>query len=407
VEAIERAEDRKLFSTLLDKLGLRQPPNGTANNPDEAVAIAKKIGFPLLLRPSFVLGGRAMRIVYSEDEVRNYMQECTEVAPGRPVLLDRFLEDATEVDVDCVADGKDAVIGAVMEHIEQAGVHSGDSACVIPSHSLPPKVIDEIRSATLALARELGVRGLMNIQFAVQKGTVYVLEVNPRASRTVPFVSKAIGKPLAKIAARVMSGKSLRELGFTSEIVPSHFSVKEAVFPFARFPGTDILLGPEMKSTGEVMGIGKSFGLAYAKSQMAAQPALPLAGTIFLSVRDSDKTAAVRLGKGLHELGFRIVSSKGTARQLADAGVPVTPLLKLSEGRPNVVDLMKNREITLVINTPAGAVARQEEVQIRTCALSQRIPVMTTIAAAEASLEGIRSLRQHGLSVCALQDYHS
>jgi len=407
VEAIERAEDRKLFSALLDKLGLRQPPNGTATNAEEAVAIAQKIGFPLLLRPSFVLGGRAMRIVYSQEEVRNYMHECTEVAPGRPVLLDRFLEDATEVDVDCVADGKDAVIGAVMEHIEQAGVHSGDSACVIPSHSLPPKVIDEIRSATLALARELGVRGLMNIQFAVQKGTVYVLEVNPRASRTVPFVSKAIGKPLAKIAARVMSGKTLRELGFTSEIVPSHFSVKEAVFPFARFPGTDILLGPEMKSTGEVMGIDKSFGLAYAKSQMAAQPALPLSGTIFLSVRDSDKSSAVRLGKGLHELGFRIVSSKGTARQLADAGIPVTPLLKLSEGRPNVVDLMKNREITLVINTPAGAVARSEEVQIRTCALAQRIPVMTTIAAAEASLEGIRSLRQHGLSVRALQDYHS
>ena len=407
VEAIERAEDRKLFSALLDKLGLRQPPNGTATNAEEAVAIAQKIGFPLLLRPSFVLGGRAMRIVYSQEEVRNYMHECTEVAPGRPVLLDRFLEDATEVDVDCVADGQDAVIGAVMEHIEQAGVHSGDSACVIPSHSLPPKVIDEIRSATLALARELGVRGLMNIQFAVQKGTVYVLEVNPRASRTVPFVSKAIGKPLAKIAARVMSGKTLRELGFTSEIVPSHFSVKEAVFPFARFPGTDILLGPEMKSTGEVMGIDKSFGLAYAKSQMAAQPALPLSGTIFLSVRDSDKSSAVRLGKGLHELGFRIVSSKGTARQLADAGIPVTPLLKLSEGRPNVVDLMKNREITLVINTPAGAVARSEEVQIRTCALAQRIPVMTTIAAAEASLEGIRSLRQHGLSVRALQDYHS
>ena len=407
VEAIERAEDRKLFSALLDKLGLRQPPNGTANHADEAIAIAKRIGFPLLLRPSFVLGGRAMRIVYSEEEIRNYMHECTEVAPGRPVLLDRFLEDATEVDVDCVADGKDAVIGAVMEHIEQAGVHSGDSACVIPSHSLPAKVIDEIRSATLALARELGVRGLMNIQFAVQKGTVYLLEVNPRASRTVPFVSKAIGKPLAKIAARVMSGKTLRELGFTSEIVPSHFSVKEAVFPFARFPGTDILLGPEMKSTGEVMGIDKSFGLAYAKSQMAAQPALPMAGTIFLSVRDSDKSAAVRLGKGLHELGFRIVSSKGTARQLADAGIPVTPLLKLSEGRPNVVDLMKNREITLVINTPAGAVARSEEVQIRTCALAQRIPVMTTIAAAEASLEGIRSLRQHGLTVRALQDYHS
>ena len=407
VESIERAEDRKLFSVMLDKLGLRQPPNGTATTTEEALAAAKKIGFPLLLRPSFVLGGRAMRIVYSEDEIRTYMKECTEVAPGRPVLLDRFLEDATEVDVDCVADGKDAVIGAVMEHIEQAGIHSGDSACVIPSHSLPKKVIEEIRQATLALAKELGVRGLMNIQFAVQKETVYVLEVNPRASRTVPFVSKAIGKPLAKIAARVMSGKSLKELGFTSEIIPTHFSVKEAVFPFARFPGTDILLGPEMKSTGEVMGVDHSFGLAYAKSQMAAQPSLPKSGTVFLSVRDIDKGAAVRLGQGLHDLGFKIVSSSGTARKLADAGIPVTPLLKLSEGRPNVVDLIKNREIVLVINTPAGAVARSEEVQIRTSALQHKIPVMTTVAAAQASLEGIKSLRTHGLSVRALQDYHS
>ena len=407
VESIERAEDRKLFSILLDKLGLRQPPNGTANTTEEALIAAKKIGFPLLLRPSFVLGGRAMRIVYSEDEIRTYMKECTEVAPGRPILLDRFLEDATEVDVDCVADGKDAVIGAVMEHIEQAGIHSGDSACVIPSHSLPKKVIDEIRQATLALAKELGVRGLMNIQFAVQKDSVYVLEVNPRASRTVPFVSKAIGKPLAKIAVRVMSGKTLRELGFTNEIIPTHFSVKEAVFPFARFPGTDILLGPEMKSTGEVMGVDRSFGLAYAKSQMAAQPSLPKSGTVFLSVRDSDKDAAVRLGKGLHDLGFKIVSSSGTARKLADAGIPVTPLLKLSEGRPNVVDLIKNREIVLVINTPAGAVARTEEVQIRTSALQNKIPVMTTVAAAQASLEGIKSLRSHGLSVQALQDYHA
>ena len=407
VESIERAEDRKLFSTMLDKLGLRQPPNGTATTTEEAIAAAAKIGFPLLLRPSFVLGGRAMRIVYSEDEIRTYMKECTEVAPGRPILLDRFLEDATEVDVDCVADGRDAVIGAVMEHIEQAGIHSGDSACVIPSHSLPKKVIDEIRQATLALARELGVRGLMNIQFAVQKDTVYVLEVNPRASRTVPFVSKAIGKPLAKIAARVMSGKTLKELGFTTEIIPTHFSVKEAVFPFTRFPGTDILLGPEMKSTGEVMGVDRSFGLAYAKSQMAAQPSLPKAGTVFLSVRDIDKNAAVRLGQGLHDLGFKIVSSSGTARKLADAGIPVTPLLKLSEGRPNVVDLIKNREIVLVINTPAGAVARTEEVQIRTSALQNKIPVMTTVAAAQASLEGIKSLRTHGLSVQALQDYHS
>jgi len=407
VESIERAEDRKLFSTMLDKLGLRQPPNGTATTAEEALAAAKKIGFPLLLRPSFVLGGRAMRIVYSEDEIRTYMKECTEVAPGRPILLDCFLEDATEVDVDCVADGKDAVIGGVMEHIEQAGIHSGDSACVIPSRSLSKKVLEEIRSATLSLARELGVKGLMNIQFAVQKDTVYVLEVNPRASRTVPFVSKAIGKPLAKIASRVMSGKSLKELGFTTEIIPTHFSVKEAVFPFARFPGTDILLGPEMKSTGEVMGIDHSFGLAYAKAQMAAQPSLPKSGTVFLSVRDIDKEAAVQIGRGLHGLGFKIVSSSGTARKLADAGIPVTPLLKLSEGRPNVVDLIKNREIVLVINTPSGAVARTEEIQIRTSALQNKIPVMTTVAAAQASVEGIKSLRTHGLSVQALQDYHS
>jgi len=406
VESIERAEDRKLFSAMVEKLGLRQPPNATATTSDEAVAAATKIGFPLLLRPSFVLGGRAMRIVYSVEEIRTYMKECTEVAPGRPILLDRFLEDATEVDVDCVSDGKDAVIGAVMEHIEQAGIHSGDSACVIPSRSLSKKVLQEIRNATLSLARELGVRGLMNIQFAVQKDTIYVLEVNPRASRTVPFVSKAIGRPLAKIASRVMAGKTLKELGFTKEIIPDFFSVKEAVFPFARFPGTDILLGPEMKSTGEVMGIDRSFGLAYAKAQMAAQPPLPTSGSVFLSVRDSDKEAATKIGQGLHKLGFKIVSSSGTARKLTDAGIPCTALLKLSEGRPNVVDLIKNKEITLVINTPAGNVARTDEIQIRTSALKHRIPVMTTVAAAEASLEGIQSILAHGLHVQALQDYH-
>lgn len=407
VASIARAEDRQLFSAMLDQLGLRQPPNGTATTTAQALAVAQKIGFPLLLRPSFVLGGRAMRIVYSDDEIRTYMQTCSEVAPDRPILLDRFLEDATEVDVDCVSDGKDAVIGAIMEHIEQAGIHSGDSACVIPSRTLSQPVLTEIRAATLALARELKVSGLMNIQFAVQKETVYVLEVNPRASRTAPFVSKAIGQPLAKIASRVMAGKTLQEIGFTQEIVPDFFSVKEAVFPFARFPGTDILLGPEMKSTGEVMGLDRSFGLAYAKAQMAAQPPLPKAGTVFLSVRDQDKPAAVSLGRNLHELGFKIVSSAGTARQLADANIPVTSLLKLSEGRPHVVDLIKNKEITLVINTPAGAVARSEEITIRTSALRQKIPVMTTIAAAQATVEGIRALQEHGLSVQALQDYHS
>src|ERR1700719_416412 len=332
-ESIETAEDRQLFAAMLDKLGLRQTPSGSAVSTDEAVKIASKIGYPVLVRPSFVLGGRAMELVYNEDDLRRYMASAIEVTPDRPVLVDRFLEDAVEVDVDCLSDGETTVIGAIMEHIEEAGIHSGDSACVIPTFSLPQKVLDEISAATTAMARELNVRGLMNVQFAVKAEDVYVLEVNPRASRTVPFVSKAIGVPLAKLAAKVMAGKTFGELGFTREIVPKHFSVKEAVFPFIRFPGIDITLGPEMKATGEVMGIAQDLGLAYAKSQMAAQPPLPIGGNVFLSVKDADKISIAKLGKELVELGFTIYATSGTAAALAAAGLTVHRLFKLSEGR--------------------------------------------------------------------------
>jgi carbamoyl-phosphate synthase large subunit len=407
VESIERAEDRKLFQQMLHKLGLNQPPNGIATNEDEAVAAAEKVGYPVLVRPSFVLGGRAMQIVYSDDELRYYMRNAVAASPERPVLIDRFLDDATEVDVDCIADGDIAVIGAIMEHIEQAGVHSGDSACVIPAPTLSEKVKAEIRDATIKMAKALDVRGLMNVQFAVKDETVYVLEVNPRASRTVPFVSKAIGVPLAKLAAKIMTGAKLKDLKFTKEIIPTHYSLKEAVFPFAKFRGTDILLGPEMKSTGEVMGIDDDFGLAYAKSQMAASPPLPLSGNVFISVRDADKAAAVHLASGLLQLGFKVFSTSGTAAALEAGGIEVNRLYKLTEGRPNVLDMLKNGEIGLIINTPAGPVARQDEVKIRTTALYQRVPVMTTLAAAQATLRALRSLKTKPLGVKSLQEYHA
>ncbi len=407
VESIERAEDRKLFQQMLNKLGLNQPPNGTATNEDEAVAAAATVGYPVLVRPSFVLGGRAMQIVYSDEELRHYMRHAVAASPERPVLVDRFLDDATEVDVDCIADGEIAVIGAIMEHIEQAGVHSGDSACVIPAPTLSEKVKDEIRAATIKMAKALDVRGLMNVQFAVKDETVYVLEVNPRASRTVPFVSKAIGRPLAKLAAKVMTGMKLKDLGFTEEIIPTHYSLKEAVFPFAKFRGTDILLGPEMKSTGEVMGIDDDFGLAYAKSQMAAMPPLPLSGNIFISVRDADKPAAIELVRGLLDLGFVVYSTSGTASALEAAQVPVKRLFKIAEGRPNVLDMLKNDDVALIINTPSGHVARQDEVRIRTTALYQRVPVMTTLAAAQATLRALRSLKTKTLGVKSLQEYHA
>jgi carbamoyl-phosphate synthase large subunit len=407
VESIERAEDRKLFQQMLHKLGLNQPPNGIATNEDEAVAAAATVGYPVLVRPSFVLGGRAMQIVYNDEELRHYMRFAVAASPERPVLIDRFLDDATEVDVDCIADGETAVIGAIMEHIEQAGVHSGDSACVIPAPTLSEKVKNEIRDATFKMAKALDVRGLMNVQFAVKDEVVYVLEVNPRASRTVPFVSKAIGVPLAKLAAKVMAGKKLKDLDFTREIIPTHYSLKEAVFPFAKFRGTDILLGPEMKSTGEVMGIDDDFGLAYAKSQMAASPPLPLSGNIFISVRDADKPAILDLARGLNALGFTVCSTSGTAAALEAAHIPVKTLFKLNEGRPNVLDLLKNGEVALIINTPAGPIARQDEIKIRTTALYQRVPVMTTLAAAQATLQALRSLKSKTLGVKSLQEYHN
>src|SRR5437764_7876818 len=406
-ESIETAEDRKLFAAMLDKLGLRQTPNGSATSTNDAVAIATKIGYPVLVRPSFVLGGRAMELVYTEADLRRYMTSAIEITPDRPVLIDRFLEDAIEVDVDCISDGETTVIGAIMEHIEEAGIHSGDSACVIPTFSLTKTVLAEISSATKAMARELNVRGLMNVQFAVKGEDVYVLEVNPRASRTVPFVSKAIGVPLAKLAAKVMTGKGLREVGFTEEIVPKHFSVKEAVFPFLRYQGTDIALGPEMKSTGEVMGIDADLGLAYAKSQMAAPPPLPKSGSVFISVKDSDKPGVIPLAREFVELGFQIISTSGTAAALQAAKVPVTKVHKIREGRPNVLDLVTNGEINFIVNTPSGKIPGEDEVKIRNASLAQRIPIMTTIRAAQASANGIRSLQRSNLHVKSLQEYHA
>jgi carbamoyl-phosphate synthase large subunit len=405
--SIELAEDRKHFAGVLVQLGLLQPPNGTAVSADEAAAIANRIGYPVLVRPSFVLGGRAMEIVYTEDDLRRYMQTAIAVSPERPILVDRFLEDATEVDVDCLSDGETMVLGAIMEHIEQAGIHSGDSACVIPSFSLSPSVLETIARATKSLARELEVCGLMNVQFAVKDEQVYVLEVNPRASRTIPFVSKAIGVPLAKLAAKVMAGRKLADLGFTAEIIPAHFSVKEAVFPFVRFPGVDITLGPEMKSTGEVMGIDDDLGLAYAKSQMAAGSPLPQGGSVFISVKDADKPAAVALAKDFVELGFRLYATGGTAAAFAAQNIPVKKLFKLSEGRPHVLDMIKNGEIAFIVNTPSGKIPRQDEVKIRGAAVAYRVPIMTTLSAAAASVNGIRSLQTKGLAVRTVQEYHA
>ncbi len=406
-ESIEMAEDRKLFAAMLDKLGLRQTPSGSAMNVDGAIAIAQTIGYPVLVRPSFVLGGRAMELVYNEEDLRRYMQSAIDVTPDRPVLVDHFLEDAIEVDVDCIADGEIAVIGAIMEHIEQAGIHSGDSACVIPTFSLGKNVLEEITSSTKAMARELNVRGLMNVQFAVKGSDVYVLEVNPRASRTVPFVSKAIGVPLAKLAAKVMTGKTLRELEFTKEIIPQHFSVKEAVFPYLRYQGMDISLGPEMKSTGEVMGIDADLGLAFAKSQMAAPPPLPKGGNVFISVKDTDKEAIISLARQFIELGFGIIATSGTALALQGARISVQKVFKLREGRPNVFDRVINGDINFIINTPSGKVPREDEVTIRNASLAKKIPIITTIRAAQASLNGIRSLQKSPVRVKSLQEYHA
>src|SRR6266571_2030226 len=409
---IEMAEDRKLFAAMLRRLNIPQPPNGIATSEAEALAVAQTLGYPILVRPSFVLGGRAMQIVYSDSELQHYMRFAVEASPERPVLVDKFLEDATEVDVDCIADvghanGETIVMGGMLEHIEFAGVHSGDAAMVLPPHSLSQKVIQVIREYTHAMARELKVIGLMNVQYAVKGETVYVLEVNPRASRTVPFVSKAIGVPLAKLAAKLMAGKTLRELGFIKEIVPKHFSVKEAVFPFLRYQGMDISLGPEMKSTGEVMGMDVDLGLAYAKSQMAAPPPLPKKGNVFISVKDTDKESVIPVVREFVKLGFGIISTSGTAEALVKAKIKVKKVFKLHEGRPNVLDRVKNGDINFIINTPSGKVPREHEVMIRNAALAQKIPIMTTVRAAQASANGIRSLQKSKVQVRSLQEYHA
>ena len=410
-QSIEIAEDRKLFAAMLNKLKIPQPPNGIATNEVEALEASRKLGYPVLVRPSFVLGGRAMQIVYSDAELQHYMRFAVEASPERPVLVDKFLEDATEVDVDCIADighpnGATIVIGGILEHIEFAGVHSGDAAMVLPPHSLSKKVIQTIRDYTHAMARELKVIGLMNVQYAVKGETVYCLEVNPRASRTVPFVSKAIGFPLAKLAAKVMAGKTLKELKFTEEIWPKYWAVKESVFPFSRFHGQDILLSPEMRSTGEVMGLDADLGTAYAKSQMAASAPLPLRGRVFISVSDAHKADAVEVAREFQGLGFELIATGGTAAVLEKAGLKVQRISKLSEGRPNAIDLLKNKEIQLVINTPAGQVPRADEVKIRTTAVYTGTPIMTTISGAKAAALGIAALKKSGYGVQTLQEYH-
>ncbi|MCF8192557.1 MAG: ATP-grasp domain-containing protein, partial [Burkholderiales bacterium] len=372
-----------------------------------AVAIEKatEIGYPLVVRPSYVLGGRAMEIVHRQADLERYMREAVKVSNDSPVLLDRFLNDAIEVDVDAICDGTDVVIGGVMEHIEQAGVHSGDSACSLPPYSLAPAIVDEIRRQTALMAHALKVVGLMNVQFAVQGETIYVLEVNPRASRTAPFVSKAIGAPLAKIAARCMAGRSLREQDFASEIVPPYFSVKEAVFPFIKFPGVDTILGPEMKSTGEVMGVGKTFAEAFVKSQLAASVRLPASGRVFLSVRDSDKSATIDIARSLARLGFELVATRGTASALLAAGLDVTPVNKVTEGRPHIVDSIKNGEIALIINTVDEKKSSVEDSwSIRNAALQGRVTYYTTVAGARAAATGIGHL--HTLEVYPLQGLH-
>jgi carbamoyl-phosphate synthase large subunit len=403
-DAIDRAEDRERFQRAIDKLGLKQPPNRTARNMEEGIRLADEIGYPLVVRPSYVLGGRAMEIVYTEEELRRYMNEAVSVSNESPVLLDRFLDDAIEVDVDCIYDGKDCLIGGIMEHIEQAGVHSGDSACVIPPHSLSKEIQDEMRKQVAAMAKELRVRGLMNTQFAIKGNDIYVLEVNPRASRTVPFVSKATGVQLAKVAARVMAGTSLAEQGITKEIIPPFYSVKEPVFPFNKFPGSDPLLGPEMKSTGEAMGVGDNFGEAYYKAQLGGGSQAPQGGRAIISVRDADKVKLAEVGRALIDCGFELVATSGTARSLVEAGVPCKKVNKVNEGRPHIVDLIKNEEVNYIVNTTEGHKAIADSFLIRRSALQHKIAYTTTLASALATTQAIK--RQTRETVESVQELH-
>lgn len=406
-DSIDIAEDRERFEKVLRELDIKQPPNGIARSYEDALAIAQRIGYPVVVRPSYVLGGRAMEIVYSDSDLERYMTYAVQVEPEHPILIDKFLEKAIEVDVDAIADRTgNVVIGGIMEHIEQAGIHSGDSACSIPTMTLSAPVLDKIRQWTIQLAKALNVIGLMNIQFAVQGDQVYILEANPRASRTVPFVSKAIGIPLAKYASRVMSGETLEDLNFTSEIIPRHISVKEAVLPFDKFPGSDTLLGPEMRSTGEVMGIDTDFGKGFAKAELAANQRLPLSGTVLVSMSDRDKESVVSVVKELAELGFSVSATEGTRKALIQQGVEnVKLVLKLHEGRPNILDEIKNEKIQLILNTPSGEEAQADGRKIRRSALAYKIPIITTIAGAKATADAIRSLKSQPLEVKALQDY--
>lgn len=405
-DSIDIAEDRERFKRLIEKLGIKQPDNDTGYDYETVRAIANRIGYPVLVRPSYVLGGRAMEIVYTDSELKEYMDKAVVASPEKPVLIDKFLEDAVEVDVDAVCDGKHCTIGAVMEHIEEAGVHSGDSACIIPAQLLPKKITDQIREHTKQIAFALNVIGLLNIQFAIQGQTIYILEVNPRASRTVPFVSKTIGRSLAKIATQVILGKTLAELNYTEEIIPKHIAVKEAVFPFARFEGVDTQLSPEMKSTGEVMGIADDFGMAFAKSQLAAGQNLPKGGNVFVSISDANKTPAMlKAIKQLVDIGFVVYATYGTSQWLDKTSVKNNLLKKISHGRPNVADMIINDEIDLIINTPSGKNPRLDEVKIRSSAWARQIPIITTVPGAVAAAQAIKTIKEKDYQVKSIQEY--
>jgi len=406
-DSIDMAEDRKRFQQMLKKLALVQPDNGTATSFAEALKIANKIGYPVLVRPSYVLGGRAMVIVYDDEDLKEFVEKAQEVSPGHPILIDKFLEDAIEVDVDAIADGRRCVIGGIMEHIEEAGIHSGDSAMVLPPYTLGRDIIETIKTNTYKMAKELKVKGLLNIQYAVKNSVVYVLEVNPRASRTIPFVSKTIGIPVVKLATKVILGKTLEELGWTKEKETNYVSVKESVFPFIRFPDVDAILGPEMKSTGEVMGIDSTFGVAYAKSQLAAGQMLPKKGNVFISVKDKDKRDIIFVAKKLVNMGFEIMATSGTASVLMKNGMKTKILPKLYEGRPNIIDFIKDGKVHLIINTPAGKATKEDETRIRSKAILYSVPLITTIAGAQASVNGIENLiNKKKLSVKSIQEYH-
>ncbi|HET9149805.1 MAG TPA: ATP-grasp domain-containing protein, partial [Alphaproteobacteria bacterium] len=405
-DAIDIAEDRERFQKLLKQIDLRQPENGTARTVEGAIRVAERIGYPIVVRPSYVLGGRAMEIVHDRPGLERYTTTAVKVSGENPVLIDRYLQDAIEVDVDALADGNDVYVAGIMEHIEEAGVHSGDSACSLPPRSLSAKVIDDIRAQTVKLAKALNVVGLMNVQFAVKDGDVYILEVNPRASRTVPFVAKATGIAVAKVAARVMAGEKLASFKLPASAArPKHVAVKEAVFPFARFPGVDIILGPEMKSTGEVMGLDADFGRAFAKSQLGGGTKVPLEGTVFISVRDRDKPKVVPAAKALVGMGFSIVATRGTADVLNKAGIDCKRINKVLEGRPHVVDAMKNGDVQLVFNTTDGAQAIADSFSLRRTALTMKIPYYTTLAGALAAVEGIEAMKSGSLEVAPLQSY--